>query len=72
MHKTRRYVVNYNILDNELNVPAEQKLFVLIKNIVTEYKSHCNAKYFAHKFANNTMRIFILQQKCRESVLALK
>ena len=47
--------MNYNILDNELNVPAEQKLFVLIENIVEERQSHYNAKDFACKFANNTI-----------------
>ena len=50
--RARRYIVNYDILDNELYVPAEQKS-LLIEEMPVERKSHRNDKDFAYKFVNN-------------------
>ena len=51
--RARRHIVNYNILDNELNVPAGKKTFSLIEKMTVERKSHRNAKDFARKFVSN-------------------
>ena len=57
--RARRHIVNYDILDNELHAPTEQKSFSLIEKMSVERKSHRNAKDFACIFFNNITIIFL-------------
>ena len=44
--RTRRCIVNYKIIDNELNFTAEQFFFSLFKKMSVERKIHMNAMNF--------------------------
>ena len=51
--RDRRHTVNYDVLDNELHVPAEKKSFSLIEKMSVERKIHRNTKDFACEFVND-------------------
>ena len=67
-----KFPVNYSIISNKLNVPAKQKSFEMIENIVTERESYYYAKDFAYKFIKILFNYLLCDKICEVIILAPK